>query len=50
MIHTKNPSTPKACDGKNKGCVWSTFLIYHDTRFMSIENFNKHLIVDKMKL
>lgn len=50
MIRTKNPPTPKACDGKNKGCVWSTFLIYHDTHFMSTENFNKYLTVDKMKL
>lgn len=50
MIRTKNPPTPKACDGKNKECVCSTFIIYHDIRFMSTEKFNEYLIVDKMKL
>lgn len=50
MINTKNPPTPKACDGKNKECMQDTFLIYHDTLFMSTENFNKYITVDKIKL
>lgn len=50
MIKQKTRLRLKRVTGKIKECMQDTFLIYHDTLFMSTENFNEHILVDKIKL